>query len=75
MSQEQGCCGKAGEKMTEFDLYGKSFNFKLPQGKEKFSTKFGLCFTFTIAIMCAYYAMLRMTKLVTRDDADIRMAI
>ena len=47
------------EKILQADLFAKTFEFRLPDGKAKFPTIKGCCFTFILMFMCLLYGVMQ----------------
>ena len=55
----------------EQDKFGESFQFKLPDGKDKYSTVRGCIATCILTLMFIFYGTLQAMKLFTFGDTDI----
>ena len=48
--------------------------FKLPQGKDQFTTGLGLGFTTFIALAVAFYMAIQLIKMTTFEDTDVMLS-
>ena len=60
------------KKFMRIDLFGKPFNFKLPNLEDQWTSKTGVVFSIVIAILCLSLLISKMVMLLNQDDSTFQ---
>ena len=70
-SKRKNSCAKFGDIVYDTDAFGENFSFKLPNGKERHTTKCGVFITFLICSILAVYCLIKLNLLLYYGDSTI----
>ena len=70
-----GKCDKFTQKALVLDIYGRPFQFMLPNSKQKYKSIVGSICTIFVMTMVLIYAVYKFENLVAKDESRVQISI